>query len=186
MAYEAGMALTSRFAAIVPGGGQAAVGHNNPPPTSRGGLVSVMDLHGTTDRVCPANSTVSNSGWNYEPVDNIMKVWATANGCSGVNTIKRFPTPNDGETQLYCVSFGNCPNGVDVVRCSYKLGHNWPAYNTDGGTGAQIAFEFFRNHRKLTMKEAGLKPSEVEKALVKVQTQLYGPLYNNVTVVATN
>lgn len=51
-------------------------------------------------------------------------------------------------TQLYCVSFGQCASGVDVVRCSYNLAHHWLGYNTNGGTGAQLAIDFFKKHPK--------------------------------------
>lgn len=95
--YEAGLRVGDRFAAIVPGGGTPFVGHNNAPPVSRNGAVSVMDLHGTSDRTCPANDTTSVDGWNYEPVDNVMKVWATAHGCSNSASMVKYNTAEDGE-----------------------------------------------------------------------------------------
>lgn len=49
-----------------------------------------MDLHGSRDRTCPANSTTSSDGWNYTPVDEVMKVWAQANGCTGTSTLTRY------------------------------------------------------------------------------------------------
>lgn len=88
MAYELGMALTTRFAALVPGGGTPFIGHNNPPPIT-GNHISVMDLHGTRDRTCPGNDTTSSDGWKYQPVDDVLKVWAAANGCSSTSTITR-------------------------------------------------------------------------------------------------
>ena len=30
-----------------------------------------------------------------------------------------------GQSKLYCVRFGECKDGVDFVRCSYDLGHQW-------------------------------------------------------------
>lgn len=170
MAYEVGMALGDRFAAIVPGGGQPFVGHNNAP---KKGLMSVMDLHGSNDRTCPANGTTSSDGWNYEPVDNVLKVWATAMGCSDVTSLKKYDTSFDGTQRLYCVSFGRCPSGIDIVRCSYQLGHNWIGYNTDGGTGASLAFEFFLSHSKQKMEEVGVSRASVEQALNKLNHQLY-------------
>ena len=95
--YEAGLRLGQRIAAIVAGGGQPFVGHNDAPLVSRNGAVSVMDLHGTRDNVCPANGTTSSDGWNYEPVDNVMKVWAAAHGCGQSTTTRHFGTDEDGK-----------------------------------------------------------------------------------------
>jgi len=151
MVYELGMALTSRFAALVPGGGQPFVGHNKPPPVGgSNGLLSVLDLHGTRDSTCPGNSTTSSDGWNYEPVDNVLTVWAEALGCSASRSLRKFDTPEDGGTGLWCVQFGQCPSGVDVVRCSYNLGHQWLGYNSNGGAGARLAWWFFDNHPKVS------------------------------------
>ena len=152
MVYELGLKLTSRFAALVPGGGQPFVGHNTAPPISTGGYLSVLDLHGTNDRTCPGNTTNSSDGWNYEPVDNVLTVWADALGCSSPASIKKYDKPEDGQTGLYCVEFGNCPAGVDVVRCSYTAGHNWLGYNSNGGAGARLAWWFFENHPKAPWK----------------------------------
>lgn len=154
MAYEIGMSVLERFAAIVPGGGQPFVGHNNPPPTGKGGLISVLDLHGTRDRVCPGNDTTSSDGWNYEPVDNVLRVWAEANGCSNPGNIQKFNTNEDGEMGLWCVSFGNCPSGVDIVRCSYNGGHDWPGGYFNGNVGARLAFDFFRHYTKISANDA--------------------------------
>lgn len=180
MAFEIGMAVLERFAALVPGGGQPFVGHNDPPPTRQGGAISVMDLHGTSDRTCPGNSTTSSDGWNYEPIDNVLKVWAAANGCSNTGALKKYDTAEDGKTQLWCVSFGDCPSGVDIVRCSYNLGHHWLGYNSNGGTGARLAFEFFRSHRKVTVAEAGLDTPEVQQTVDRVLKELY-PFGQNVS-----
>lgn len=189
--YTVGNRLGNRFASIVPGGGTPHSGHNNAPAVSRDGAVSVMDLHGITDRTCPANSTTSSDGWNYTPVDDVLKVWGSAHGCTSMSTVKHFTTPEDGkyvddtlcqkykyhnetqisqwrsdrensdvcilpsdqrnsyitatrfakqcllcdapliflgQTKLWCGTLGNCPGGVDMVRCSYQSGHEWLGY----------------------------------------------------------
>merc|ERR1712146_255264 len=95
-----------------------------------------------------ANTTVSQEGWNYQPVDEVMRVWAAANGCSNEKVIKRWVTPEDGYQSMYCVEFGECGADVHVVRCSYNLAHHWPGYNTKGGTGARMAWDFMRAHPK--------------------------------------
>lgn len=150
MTYEVGLRLGHRFAAIAPGGGTPFVGHNEAPQVSRNGAVSVIDLHGTTDRTCPANSTTSSDGWNYTPVDEVMQVWAKAHGCSASTKITHFRTDEDGTTKLWCVRFGDCGDGVDFVRCSYNLGHHWLGYSTNGGAGARLAWSFLSNHVKVS------------------------------------
>jgi len=153
MAYEVGLRLGHRVAAIVPGGGQPFVGHNDAPAVSRNGAVSVLDLHGSRDSVCPANGTTSVDGWNYEPVDNVMRVWAAGHGCTGSTSMKFFKTAEDGTNKLYCVQFGECADGIDFVRCSYDLGHQFLGYNTDGGAGARLAWAFMKAHPKVTAAE---------------------------------
>lgn len=172
MAYEAGRRLANRFAAIVPGGGTPFVGHNEAPPVSRDGAVSVMDLHGTRDRTCPANDTTSSDGWNYEPVDNVIKVWATAHGCTGTAKIVHFATPEDGQTQLWCASIGSCPEGVDMVRCSYNAGHDWLGPRQNGGPGARVAWHFMQNHPKVTAKQLALNATATDAAVAEVKAML--------------
>lgn len=148
MAYQTGLSLAHRIASIVPGGGQPHVGHNTAPDISKTGYVSIMDLHGSRDRTCPANTTVSAEGWNYQPMDSVMEVWAKALNCKSPTATRYYPTAQDGKQDLYCVEFGDCGTGVDVVRCSYNLAHHWPGYNTPGGSGAQLAWSFMLEHPK--------------------------------------
>ena len=61
----------------------------------------------------------------------------------------RYGTPEDGQSQLYCVSFGSCPSGIDIVRCSYNLAHHWLGYNSNGGAGARLAWHFMSTHPKV-------------------------------------
>lgn len=131
---------------------------------SRNGAVSVMDLHGTTDRTCPANTTTSSDGWNYEPVDKVMKVWAEAHGCSSPSSFVKYNTAEDGDKKLWCVSFGKCASGVDIIRCSYNLGHHWLGYSKDGGAGARLAWSFFENHPKITATELAATQVGVDTA----------------------
>eukprot|EP00039_Didymoeca_costata_P025105 m.12355 g.12355 ORF g.12355 m.12355 type:complete len:359 (+) comp4638_c0_seq1:402-1478(+) len=151
MAYHVGRELNSRFAAVVPGGGTPFVGHNNPPNETKG-LISVLDLHGDADNICPANSTTSTDGWNYIPVDDVLKVWGTATGCVSMSTLRHFLTSEDGNKELYCVKLGDCPQGIDIVRCSYKGGHDWPGYSENGGLGARLAWNFMKAHPKVDVE----------------------------------
>ena len=45
--------------------------------------ISIMNIHGTRDTEIPALGAISVSGWLYSPVDEIMKVWASYNECTG-------------------------------------------------------------------------------------------------------
>lgn len=97
------------------------MGHNNAPAVSRNGAVSVMDLHGTRDTTCPANTTTSADGWNYEPVDNVMKVWASAHGCSGSSTITKYDTAYDGQCIVFCKN--GCATFLELTCMKHNRGH---------------------------------------------------------------
>ena len=99
--------------------------------------MALMDIHGAVDDIIPANrsggepggpegSTVSSDGFYYEETDEVMKVWADSNGCTGKPA--RYFTKFDGETELWCVHphGSDCTQGGPVVRCTHALGHTYP------------------------------------------------------------
>merc|ERR1712166_1725892 len=111
-----GAALPERWAAIAPQFGSFHRGYNLSPSTG----VAIIDIHGTNDKTVPANSSMSSGGYYYTPVQEIFEGnkyaggWKKANGCTG--PISHYPTNYDGQSQLSCVSEGDCSGG-DVVRC---------------------------------------------------------------------
>ena len=52
--WQAGSSLANRLAAVSPGGGQPFVGFVNPPNLAGGARISLMDIHGEKDVICPA------------------------------------------------------------------------------------------------------------------------------------
>eukprot|EP00440_Ansanella_granifera_P039911 gb/GFBE01043287.1/.p1 GENE.gb/GFBE01043287.1/~~gb/GFBE01043287.1/.p1 ORF type:complete len:577 (+),score=93.70 gb/GFBE01043287.1/:1-1731(+) len=124
MAYQTGVDLAHRLAAIVPQFGSFHRGFNLAPPVG----LPVLDLHGTEDTTVPANVSLADNGYYYTVTSEIFggnafsPGWKASNGCKGPDA--HYPTEWDGQDQLYCVSVGNCPGG-DVVRCSWHGGHNW-------------------------------------------------------------
>ena len=101
--------------------------------------VSVMDVHGINDRTCPANWTEpSDDGWYYEMVPVMNDLWAQADGCTPA--LAHYPTSFDHGNGLYCVQQGDCPAGVDVVRCAWQGGHGMY------GNLAGLMWEFMAAH----------------------------------------
>merc|ERR1719223_1435525 len=124
MTYHVGAALPERWAAIAPQFGSFHRGYLLSPSTG----VAILDVHGTRDKTVPANTSLSADGYYYTTVQEIFDGneyaggWKQANGCTGPTS--HYPTKYDGQSHLYCISEGNCSGG-DVVRCSWRGGHNW-------------------------------------------------------------
>jgi len=124
MAYQVGVDMAHRLAAIFPQFGSFHRGFNLAPSVG----LPVMDLHGFYDTTVPANVSLSDNGYYYTVTKEIFDGnayspgWKKSNGCTGPES--HYPTAWDGKEQLYCVSVGSCPGG-DVVRCAWAGGHNW-------------------------------------------------------------
>eukprot|EP00039_Didymoeca_costata_P019040 m.335996 g.335996 ORF g.335996 m.335996 type:complete len:387 (-) comp17730_c0_seq1:1385-2545(-) len=148
--------IAPRIASIVPFSGSLLVGFNNPPLRR----MAVMDVHGIEDDVIPANvsnghgkgphdSILSEDGFYYTSTADVMKAWATKNGCSGAK--EHYPTEFDGDTDLYCWSpYGACPE-APVIQCTHSLGHTWPFINTTIGRShaALLAWNFFAKNPRI-------------------------------------
>lgn len=135
-AWAVAARLANRIAATVPSAGtpHAAFGEG---PVSR--PVSVMDVHGKFDTICPANWTdPSTDGWYYEMVPIMCTLWSEADGCQP--TLEHYPMSLDHQNGLYCIKQGKCEEGIDVVRCAWEGGHGM--YNNL----ATIMWEFFAAH----------------------------------------
>mmetsp|Transcript_55802 Transcript_55802/g.180896 ORF Transcript_55802/g.180896 Transcript_55802/m.180896 type:complete len:613 (+) Transcript_55802:229-2067(+) len=139
MAYQTGVVMGHRLAALFPQFGSFHRGFNLAPPFG----LPVMDLHGTRDNTVPANISLSGEGYYYTTTDEIFfgnqysSGWAQSNGCTGTPTV--YHTSQDGLHELWCVSAGDCPGG-DVVRCSWNGGHNW--FGNSAENNGQLVTEF--------------------------------------------
>eukprot|EP00729_Bicosta_minor_P002541 gene2541-29919_t len=123
--------VAKRIASVVTYGSSPLLGFVGRPLLP----MALMDIHGAADDIIPANrsqgepggpegATVSSDGFYYAETDEVMKVWADANACSGEP--QQYFTKFDGDTELWCVH----PHGANcvhaVVRCSHSLGHTYP------------------------------------------------------------
>jgi len=71
MTYQVGVDLASRVAAIAPQFGSFHRGFKLAPPVA----VPVMDIHGRSDTVVPANVSLSGDGYYYTPTAQIFEGW---------------------------------------------------------------------------------------------------------------
>lgn len=149
MTYHVGAAVPERWAAIAPQFGSFHKGWLLSPSTG----LAVIDIHGTNDKTVPANTSTSSDGYYYTTVHDMFEGneyapgWKKANGCTG--PISHYPTSYDGQSSLSCVSDGSCSGG-DVVRCSWKGGHNW--YGNSAKLNGGLVTEFLLKWTKPTFK----------------------------------
>merc|ERR1719171_3035479 len=122
MTYQLGIDLSARLAAIAPQFGFFHKGFCESPAQP----VPVIDIHGSKDTTVPANVSLSADGYYYTTTAEIFgggsycAGWKKSNGCDSRSY--HWKTQWDGQDELWCVS--ECSKG-DVVRCSWKGGHNW-------------------------------------------------------------
>lgn len=133
MTYQVATVMSSRLAAAAPQFGSFHKGFLQGPTAP----VPLIDIHGTRDTTVPANVSLSGDGYYYTTVSDIFAVWGEANGCTGASS--QYKTPYDGQSELYCVLHGNCSGG-DLVRCSWKGGHNWYANSATKNGGLVTYF----------------------------------------------
>lgn len=170
MTYQLGVDMASRLAAIVPEFGSFHEGFALSPSSS----VPILEFHGTKDTTVPANVSLSGDGYYYTTVEEIYyggklaEGWRKANGCSG--SPAHYPTSFDGQFELYCSSTGSCTGG-DVVRCSWRGGHNWFGNNPTANGG--LVSEFL-------MKWS--KPSHIGFGRVQGEERGEGELLEDITI----
>eukprot|EP00929_Paragymnodinium_shiwhaense_P047942 TRINITY_DN24312_c0_g1_i2.p1 TRINITY_DN24312_c0_g1~~TRINITY_DN24312_c0_g1_i2.p1 ORF type:complete len:912 (-),score=131.97 TRINITY_DN24312_c0_g1_i2:120-2855(-) len=135
-------AVSKRLAAIIPVAGLPHIGFNHPPasPVKLLGLWGRKDkevpgFHHETSYAAPANgATVSQDGFYYTPLSDVLKVWGGADGLGNV-LAEDFPTHLDGARGLSCKAFKAAvgPDEVNVaptaVACTWDGPHAWPGYD---------------------------------------------------------
>ncbi len=142
MTYQLGVDLAERLAAIVPEFGSFHRGFAMAPAVG----VPVLDLHGSQDTTVPANVSLSGDGYYYTTTAEIFgggkysSGWKKANGCSGATY--HYPTEFDGQNDFWCVAEGECAGG-DVIRCSWRGGHNW-LFNSATSNGKLVTDFLFK------------------------------------------
>lgn len=118
MCYQTGVVLHARLAAIAPQFGSFTRGFEETPTTG----LPILSFHGTRDTTVPANVSLSADGYYYTPTATIFDSWQQSNDCSGGMTT--YHSPYSGTDSLWCEGYQHCSGG-DVIRCSWKGGHNW-------------------------------------------------------------
>lgn len=143
-AYQLGVSLADRLAAIAPVAGSFHKGFLQTP----GMPLPLLDVHSFEDEDVPANGSVSSDGWYFTPVQEIMSAWRQANGCAEEHPaprIQHWPTSLDGLASLYCVSEGSgCI--APTVRCAWSGPHG--SFLGGGVANAQLVWEFLSKFAK--------------------------------------
>lgn len=108
MAYRLAAELSGRIAAVAPVSGSAATEVGQPQRP-----VSVLHFHGTRDEFIPftgGRGERSIFGTSYPPVEEAIRAWVKANGCSETPTTDVL---SDGR------------DGLRVTRRTYGAGRKW-------------------------------------------------------------
>eukprot|EP00036_Acanthoecidae_sp_10tr_P010083 CAMPEP_0182919362 /NCGR_PEP_ID=MMETSP0105_2-20130417/2660_1 /TAXON_ID=81532 ORGANISM="Acanthoeca-like sp., Strain 10tr" /NCGR_SAMPLE_ID=MMETSP0105_2 /ASSEMBLY_ACC=CAM_ASM_000205 /LENGTH=437 /DNA_ID=CAMNT_0025056529 /DNA_START=172 /DNA_END=1485 /DNA_ORIENTATION=- len=160
--WQIGMSMANRFAAVSPGGGQPFIGFLEPPNLDGGHRISVMDVHGANDTVCPPYGGESHDdaeglfwdceGWLYTPVSTCTRTFAERHGCHGGETDFELIPPPWSE-HVKCYQHGKCTaDNAEFVRCVWigtaatqYGGHFWPELPTRLD-GSRLVWWFFKRH----------------------------------------
>lgn len=105
--------LSGTFAAIAPVAGVLGVEPEDCTPPRP---VPVMHIHGTADPVVPYEGSLT-----FASVEETVARWRQLDGCSTNSS----PLVDQGDA--WCVSWSDCDEGAEVVRCTIEGGgHTWP------------------------------------------------------------
>ena len=163
VAYQLGVALSHRIAAIVPVATTFPLGSLEAPDHP----VALMHLHGTRDSVIPALKEYSDMvfvsrtlrqqhvRWEYTPTAMVLTAWAAANRCGdpevkrGILNTARRPRQSRGWL-TECVEFGtDCDGGAVAARCLWNGEHEYLGNAlTYGGVHAPFVYDFLKRYTK--------------------------------------
>jgi polyhydroxybutyrate depolymerase len=134
MTYAAGCELANRILAIAPVSG----GTKDLPPCRPARPVSVLDIHGTSDRIVAYHG----SGPAHDGrVSDVMEDWAQLDGCRPTPTARRF------EHLVVRQDWHGCRDGVRVAHLRIEGGdHPWPPHGGPDGIGldaSEVIWDFF-------------------------------------------
>jgi len=181
MAYQVGVDMAHRLAAIFPQFGSFHRGFNLAPPIG----LPVMDLHGFHDTTVPANVSLSDNGYYYTVTKEIFDGnvyspgWKKSNGCAGPDF--HYPTAFDGQKELYCVAVGTCPGG-DVVRCAWNGGHNWfgNSAKMNGGLVTEFLLKWTRPSHAGGGFPGAAQPSEMRVSNITILAEEEPPSFETI------
>lgn len=133
LSYRLACEMSDTFAAVAPAGGVLMYSPCEPEQP-----VSLMHIHGLTDRVVPFDG--GGSGIQFPPVRDSLAAWEKIDGCSGAEQVEE-----DGI--LTHTTFGSCAPGVSVELVTLSgTGHTWPSQYVVPVT--KMVWEFFAAHPK--------------------------------------
>ncbi|PWB74362.1 MAG: hypothetical protein C3F15_08045 [Holophagae bacterium] len=143
--HRLGCDLPERFAAIAPVAGTLAKGGGCAPPTSP--KISMINIHGTRDRVVPFDGTPADDGFLYTPTAQVIAAWAGKSSQQCDSKDSPYPTLADGMAGFRCVQRAHCATRAEVVDCAWDGGHDWPR-NGEDQFSVDVIWEFFEKNRR--------------------------------------
>jgi polyhydroxybutyrate depolymerase len=153
MAYRLAAELSGRIAAVAPVSGTMTteIGQPHSP-------VSVLHFHGTADEYIPftgGRGSRSIFGTDYRPVEDTIRAWVKANGCSETPTTDVLAGGGDG-LRVTRRAYGPGRDGSEVVLVVIECGgHTWPGKKPTAAvlgrstlsiSANDLMWEFFRRH----------------------------------------
>ena len=121
---------TNLFQAVAPMATALVVGNE---PTSETPVRSILQIHGTSDDICPYEGGANNpTGHDFYSSEQSIALWAEHNGCDSTPTTT---TTEEGNTKMY---YENCTDGVEVIQLAVTNGeHGFPP-QTEGGLNSFV------------------------------------------------
>ena len=140
------------LATINPVAASSLIGYGTPPDTEIN--FSIVDFHGISDDtipydeehslgIGPHDSVISWDGFYYDKKRTLLDEWAEKMGCEDEWQV--YVTPYDGQSEFACFE-KTCERGKSILRCTAEYGHDYPVPNSHYNIGAEVAYEFMKNH----------------------------------------
>lgn len=156
MAYQMGITLSRRIAAIAPIAATFPWGFLDTPDDP----VALLSLNGLADSEIPAHNTtqpfaLARKGWRWHPTAEVSAAWSAANGCIApvIFEPRSHKTSVGSRHGLDCHYFGKCNaknGGASVVRCTWNGHHLYLGSSpmTSMTTHGNFIWEFLSKYSK--------------------------------------
>lgn len=154
MAYRLACELSDRVAAVACVAGTMTAAECRP-----GRPVSVLHVHGTDDEYAPfagGRGPKSVTGFPYRSVEETVRIWVQADGCSGEPEVEELPDRASDGTRVVRKTYCGGRDGTEVALVVVEGGgHTWPgrvlATRALGKATRNVAandliWEFFERH----------------------------------------
>jgi polyhydroxybutyrate depolymerase len=151
LCYRLASELSDRIAAIAPVAG--SMGSKTCHPSRP---VSVIHFHGTEDQWIPYKGGPGTRKVTFNSVDDAVRAWVQADGCSAAAQVKRYPDRVRDGTTVTKSTYSGGKNGSEVVLVSIEGGgHSWPGRDwqpetfgksTKNISANDLIWDFFSKH----------------------------------------